>query len=89
MEARIDALVEKMWSLVRRELEAAGVQGVGRAAADTDETTEDTVIVTQPRSEHEPVAKPLWFSDWLGHDELWRRGLTYPPPQVDLPLSPL
>lgn len=42
MEAKIDALVESMWSLVRSELEAVGVQGVGRAAKDTDETTEDT-----------------------------------------------
>ena len=42
MEARIDGLVEQMWSLVRSELVAVGVQGTGRGTKDTDKTTEDT-----------------------------------------------
>lgn len=41
MEAKIDALVEEMWALVKTELEAVGVKGAGRAVKDTDETTED------------------------------------------------
>jgi putative peptide zinc metalloprotease protein len=39
MEAKIDALVERMWAIARSELEAAGVQGTGRPSKDTDKKT--------------------------------------------------
>jgi hypothetical protein len=39
MEAKIDALVERMWSIARNELEAAGVQGTGKPSKDTDAKT--------------------------------------------------
>lgn len=59
MEARIDGLVEQMWSLVRSELVAVGVQGTGRATKDTDETTEDTGGPSpSPSPSESPSASP-------------------------------
>jgi putative peptide zinc metalloprotease protein len=39
LEARIDALVEETWAVVKGELEAVGMQGTGRPSKDTDEKT--------------------------------------------------
>ena len=55
MEAKIDGIVAKMWSLVASELEAVGVQGSGRALKDTDRATEQT---GDPSPTPSPSASP-------------------------------
>jgi hypothetical protein len=42
MEDSIDAIVDRMWAVVKSELAAVGVQGASRANKDTDQATEDT-----------------------------------------------
>lgn len=39
LEARIDALVNQTWALVKTELESVGMQGTGRPSKDIDEKT--------------------------------------------------
>ncbi len=48
MEARIDAIVDQMWAVVKSELEAVGVQGASRASKDKDVATEDTGASPSP-----------------------------------------
>jgi len=55
MEAKIDGIVAQMWSLVKSELEAVGVQGTGRALKDTDKATEPT---GDPSPTPSPSASP-------------------------------
>ena len=54
MEARIDAIVARMWSVVRGELAAVGLEGAGQAKKDRDEATEDPDPSPSPSASPSP-----------------------------------